>query len=753
MRPRATMMRLSAPAQRLLQLSATLSIILCHSLVLIQSASAAQLEGIIYESGFALPSTKVRTGEASALTDTEGCFVLEYLPQGKHTIEIEHPRTKQVVQLEVTVSGESTAPLAFDFASPPSLDEIVIATRRELPKPSKQTIMGSDIQRVAGTGRDVLRALQVLPGITTVNDLSGELFIRGGGPEDNTFYFDRTNLFYPYHFGGLVSTLSSELIGQVDVHAGGFGAEFGNAQAIIDIQSREPDRKSFKLSTNVNFLMSELFMESPLGEDASFYLAGRRSYADLIIPRLITIEELTAFPRFWDYQLGLDYELSPRHQLHVNAFASDDFMELRIKEDDVTGQPDLAGKFHYRSGFVGQGITLRSLLGEKGILHSTLSHTKTLIDLSFGQGFFLRATPDLYSLREALSYEVAPRHTLQMGADLSTILFRTSAFFVRPPEEGDPDFDFSGEEKIRTESSDRMTYLEAYLQDQIKLSEWLSLTVGGRANHFNLTGETRIDPRSRISLLVPGGAQMTAAWGEYHQTPQPVEVSPDWGNPEVRATRSTHYVLEIEREVLSDTRLKVATYYKDFQDLITADRDAIYLNQGEGFARGLEILLKHRPSDDFFAWLSYSYSVSRRKDSPELEERLYTYDQTHVATLTMSYRPNPEWEFGMKWQYSTGTPFTPVVDAVLVQRPGQSPQYLPIYGETNSRRLPPFHRLDVRVTRNFSIAGKRLEAYLEVLNAYYRKNVLAIDYNDDYSEEERLYQLPIIPYIGVSMKF
>ncbi len=724
-------------------------------LVGVMQLDAAQIEGMIYESGEALPNAVIALDGQTVTTDATGSFTLKDVSPGEYSLQIYHPDGKQSEQISITVSPNEPSRLTFDFsAHPPILSEVVVVTRREPPKPSQQTVLGSEIQRVAGTGNDVLRALQALPGIASANDLSGELFIRGGGPDDNVFYFDRTFLSYPYHFGGLVSTLSSELIGQVDVYAGGFGAEFGaNAQAIIDIQAREANREKLTFTSNINLLMSELFIESPLGSKASFYLAGRRSYADLIVPHIIEIEQLTAFPRFWDYQMGFDYELTSNQRLSFNAFGAQDFMEFLLKDENVTEQPELAGNFHYRSGFIGQGLTLKSLFGESSSLKSTFSHTGYLIDLSFGQGYFLRARPDFYSLREDMEVAVHPKHTLQLGTELATGIVALSAFFTRPPDEGKPDYDFGSEPKITTDTEDRFTYAEAYWQDRITLTSWLSLSIGARLNYFNLTDALRLDPRVSFSLQIPGGANLRAAWGEYHQSPQGSQILPDWGNPDVYESKATHYVLEVEREVLKNTSLKVAGYYKDLQDLITADREAIYLNQGTGFARGVELLLKHKPSERFFGWLSYAYSLSRRQDRPGAEERLYSYDQTHVMTLIMSYRPTPKWELGLKWHYSTGTPFTPVVDAQPIDRADGKTLYLPVYGEVNSRRLPPFHRFDLRFVRRFSFLGADMESYLEILNTYYRKNVLAIDYNEDYSEEKRLYQLPIVPYIGLSAKF
>ena len=170
------------------------------------------------------------------------------------------------------------------------------------------------------------------PSITVANDFNGAPYIRGGAPEDNVFYVDRSPIGYPYHFGGLVSTLSSELLERIDVYAGGFGAEFGtDAQAIIDIYSREGNEQSLSRKLNTNLIYSEGLLEGPLGDKGSWYLDGRRSYVDLLP---IEVDQITAFPRFWDYQFKATYNLNAKHEVTANAFAADDFIELKLGLDD-----------------------------------------------------------------------------------------------------------------------------------------------------------------------------------------------------------------------------------------------------------------------------------------------------------------------------------------------------------------------------------------------------------------------------------
>ena len=157
---------------------------------------------------------------------------------------------------------------------------------------------------------------------------------------------------------------------------------------------------------------------------------------------------------------------------------------------------------------------------------------------------------------------------------------------------------------------------------------------------------------------------------------------------------------------------------------------------------------------NFFAWVSYAYALSKRRDRVGEPYRFYSFDQTHVATFAASYNLTPTWEFGAKWQYRTGNPYTPVEDRTIRFDPRDGkPIYVPVYAETNSGRLPPYHRLDLRVSKIFQFARWKLGIFLELLNAYNRKNLLDYSYNQDYTEREDVNQLPFIPYLGITAEF
>ena len=361
--------------------------------------------------------------------------------------------------------------------------------------------------------------------------------------------------------------------------------------------------------------------------------------------------------------------------------------------------------------------------------------------------------PD-YVLREDLTYTLNPKHRLESGVILGIEPGRAIGKFIRPPDEGEVDYDPRFLERQTFDESVRGRRMEVYLQDRYRVLPFLSVVLGLRVDYFNLVDDFSIQPRGSILLDIMEGSQLQFSYGNYYQVPGPPRLTQSVGNPDLTTSQASHYILEFTRQVSEGTEFKFAGYYKDLANLVTNDDDVIYLNQGVGFAQGTEVFLRHRAGDRFLGWGSYTYGLSKRRDRPEEPYRYYSFDQTHVATLAATYRLTPTWEIGVKWQYRTGNPYTPVEGATQQTDPRNGESiYIPNYVETNSGRLPPYHRLDVKLSKAFRFKSWEMSLFLELLNAYNRKNLLNFSYSEDYTEKDEIYQFPLIPYLGITTEF
>ena len=317
------------------------------------------IEGTVYNNDTKAPlagaEVQILQTDERQKTDENGKFVFSAVPEGTYALITTVPETELIQRTSViVVAGENRETEIYVAMEPVRLEGVEVIDKRVPKTVSKKSIQADEITRLPGTAGDALRALPAIPGIGVANDFSGALYIRGGSDEDNLYYFDRVPVGYPYHFGGIVSSLSSEIIDRIDVYAGGYGAEYGvDSQAVIDIYSQNDSPANLRGKFNLNFLYSEGLFQGKIGENGFWYAAGRRSYIDLFIGTLtFNAVSIDSFPRFWDYQIKAGYDLNEKHQLFFNLFASGDQFALTLEGEDV--DQDFQGNTSFESGFEGR---------------------------------------------------------------------------------------------------------------------------------------------------------------------------------------------------------------------------------------------------------------------------------------------------------------------------------------------------------------------------------------------------------------
>ena len=666
-----------------------------------------------------------------------------------------------------------------DEASRPvvKLDPVTVEAEKIEKKP-RHTLDGTFIRSATGSAGDPLRVLNHLPSIGVFNDFVGILSVRGGAPEDNLYYFDRLPLGYPYHLLGIISTVNADVIENIEVYPGGFGAEFGaDSQAVIDINSRTITDTQLGGAFNVNYVYLQTFLEGNIGERGYWYAFGRRSNMGPLfelLPRLFEIENdlVTEVPRFWSYQGKGVYQLSKTHRLVINAIAADDFGELNFTSDEVS-ESDLPGPLSSSNPFDSQGIHLYS--EEQDVFESIVSLTRSFSRtvLLFGDGYFYRDARSIYALRGDLKYWVNhPKTFLESGFSLSSLPTSLISVGARPPEEGDPDYDFrlkQDGEKVLTHISKSLHRLEGYLQATQDLPSPryadLYATVGMRANYFNLIDDFSLQPRGLLGVTLGPNFEDTEGlhlfpvdlrfmYGNYVQNPQFYQVVLGKENPEIAPSLARHYVVALEKDLTPlTTKIEIAGYYKDLRDMITYNEsERRYRNQRTGHVKGVEVSLEHEIGEAFRGWLSYAYTISKRQDSPRDDERFYMHNTPHVVTIGLNYLLE-SLEFGANWQYKSGVLYSPLVDREPYTNPfNKNETWLPIYGDP--QRKAPYHRLDLRFHWSFLIYSRLKGGLtLELWNAYNRTNFLQVRYNADFTKEVPIAQLPIVPFLAVTLEF
>ncbi len=292
----------------------------------------------------------------------------------------------------------------------------------------------------------------------------------------------------------------------------------------------------------------------------------------------------------------------------------------------------------------------------------------------------------------------------------------------------------------------------SFLQATLRPFALLSINAGLRYDYFELTNESKFSPRLGLSYSLTDKTTLNAAYGYYYQTPATYRVALDPTNTALRSSRAVHYIAGIEQLLRPDTKISVEVYQKDLDNVfVDSDTSRVITNAGSGFARGIELYFQKKMSKNLVGSFAYTYSVSKRKDSELLSEYYSDYDQRHNLTLVSGYRLSDNWQIGLKFQYASGCPYTPVVDAVQIDG-----EWYCVDGERNSVRYPDYHKLDIRIDYDFHFSNWTLTTYLDVWNVYNRRNVFHyyydVDDNGTIIREESL-SFPVFPILGFSAQF
>ncbi len=351
------------------------------------------IEGTVYDGSTNAPVVGAKVHllgtDERQTTDTEGKFWFIEITPGTYTVSITYEMHDTPTETDIEVNAGHTTQVKLYLGEVLMLEEVIVEGERLPPTVSRKDIRGSELRRIPGVGNDALKGLTTLPSIGVPNDYFGILYIRGSEPGSNLYYFDRTPLGYPFHWGGLLSTVSSEVIDKIDIYAGGYGAEFGlDSQAVLDIHSRDSLEERTSGKFNLNILYSEGMLERRIGDEGYVSIAGRRSYIDLIVGRFIDGQQ---FPYFSDYQLKFAHPLGEKHHLTLNTFAATDHFRVeettsveatevtaveggQVEEETQTFEGARISVF-FKNGFNAQGIHLRSNFTEN--LTSQLSLTRS----------------------------------------------------------------------------------------------------------------------------------------------------------------------------------------------------------------------------------------------------------------------------------------------------------------------------------------------------------------------------------------
>ncbi len=693
-------------------------------------------------------------------TNAYGFYSLS-LPAGKHMLVFSF-LGYEITELEVSLEKN----LRFDLEMKETLltiKEVEIVGRPDAPllhsdQISEFRFSSKTLASLPGiTGdKDIIKSLQVVPGIESFGDGSALFFVRGGSSDQNLILVDEVPLYNASHLFGFLSVISPDAISDIEVFKGDFPVKYGGRlSSVIDIKTRDGNLKKFGFGGNVGPYTSTLSIEGPVIRDkSSFFLGGRFSTLQWLPNMYFKDEQVSV--GFFDLNAKLNFKLNDRNRIFGTFYIGNDRLERTTNNSIQT----------YGIGWTNVLGTLRwnHIFNRKLFINTTafLTRYQYLLYLSEDQREYWNSSISNITLKSDLTWYISPANTFTAGFNISThsldagnINLDDEALAKEVPNYNCVEYAFYAGN--RQNIGRRVT-----LRYGLRLPIWQDLgpaTVYYFDENYEVidtfnaeksavySSYASLEPRINITYMLSPSSSLKAGYSrttqflnELTNSISPFTSLAVWvpAGPNIKPRKADQYSLGYFTGIKDDRfSFSAETYYKHFYNYIdyAPHANMLYnpliegeIRNGEAWSYGLEMMFR-KAFGKLSGWIGYTYSRVFVKTPGVNNGASYRafQDRPHHLTLFLSYDTRKRWAFSANWMLLSGAAITTPVafydyDGYVV----------PIYGEKNNDRLPPYHRLDLSV--NFRLNRDELSRYrhsiiLNLYNAYGRTNPYFLSFN------------------------
>jgi len=737
-------------------------------------------------------------------TSNEYGFYSITLPEGSVTVVVSFVGYSNL-EFAIDLKGDTT--LSVELGGAVELREFeVVASQTEKiheeTQMSKISIPISEIENLpAFLGeKDVLKTIQLLPGVQSGGEGSSGLYVRGGGPDQNLILLDGVPVYNASHLFGFFSVFNPDGINSVELIKGGFPAHYGGRlSSVVDIRMKEGNMKEFHGSGGIGVVSSRLTLEGPIVKDkSSFIVSGRRTYIDILAQPIIRAAgsaqgvKTRAGYYFYDLNAKANWKFSENSRLFLSSYMGNDKAYFRIEESYLNNDVEVTEKNDADLvwGNITTALRWNQIVGKKLFANTTLTYsryrflvgsefeTETEGGASDDQKFRFAYNSGIFDWggKVDFDYRPSPNHYIKFGVGNTYHTYVPGITIFREASDNtDVDTTF-GATKIYSHES------VIYAEDDIKIGTRLKVNLGAHFSAFKVRDEwfTSLQPR------VSGRYLLTEDWalkGSYATMQQYIHLltNATIGLPTdlwVPATdkappqRSEQVALGVAKTYRDKFEISVEGYYKTMKNLIEYKEGASFfstqndweekIESGDGWSYGTELFIQKKMGKTR-GWIGYTLSWTERQfDNINFGEKFpYKFDRRHDLSIAVTHKFNDKIDIGVTWVYGTGNAVTLAQDRYL-SNPFSTgggeffENSVENFDSRNDYRMAAFHRLDVGVNfRKEKRWGERTWS-LGLYNAYSRKNPFYLYFTTTNSGKRVLKQVslfPIIPSVSYGFKF
>jgi hypothetical protein len=696
---------------------------------------------------------------------------------------------------EITVHGESAKRLT---NTEMSVVELPVQQVQKIP-----LIMGEP---------DLLKVLQLLPGVKSGTEGTSGIYVRGGDPDQNLFLLDEVPVYNANHLFGFFSVFNPSAVKTVKLYKGGFPARFGGRlSSVIDINMKEGNIKKFEGEASIGLISSRISVEGPIFKDkTSFIISGRRTYVDALIQPFVKLSgnsDMSAGYYFYDLNAKINHIFSERSRLYLSGYFGEDKFYLKDKSDYTIDSISYRNSEQANLGWGNGTGALRwnYLISNKLFSNFIATYSNYIFDISYDyrdknltqnkeQRDYFKYSSGIEDLsaKAEFDYFPLPQHSVKFGTGYIYHTFNpgVNRLQMNSNDNSIQNYDtLIGNQKIYAQE------IYGYIEDNFDLSPKLKFNLGCHFAGFSVqnTFYPSIEPRASLRYSVNENFSLKASYSRMSQnihllSSSTISLPTDLWLPttkRIKPQKSNQYALGAFFKLPWDLETSVEGYYKSMTNLIEYKDGASYMifakgwedqvELGKGWSYGTEILIEKKIGKTT-GWIGYTLSWTQRQfDKLNFGKPYFArYDRRHDVSITITHEFSKKIDAGVTWVYSTGNAITLgtqkyKIDESLTNGYNYYNNNLTYYKSRNNYRMPPYNRLDLGVNFHKKLKIGERTFSISVYNAYNRLNPFYLYWGYKNSEtgkpggssyqedtEPALIQVsifPIIPSFSYTLKF